>query len=101
MNEPKYFSSDDMHQLAIAAARAENRRLIRQQLESEIELLKVRTENARLRLLLAKREHEDADASHVAWFAGVKAQLGIPEGVKFGYDRDTGLVILEPTEQGI
>lgn len=101
MNEPKYISSDDMHQLAMAAVRAENRRLTRQQIESEIELLRLRSECTRLRLLLVKREHEEIDAAHAAWFAGVKARLGIPENAKFGYEPETGLVILEHTEQGI
>ena len=77
MSDPKYISSDDMHQLAMAS------------------------ECTRLRLLLLKREHEEIDAAHAAWFAGVKARLGIPEGAKFGYESDTGLVILEHTEQGI
>jgi len=101
MSDPKYFSTDDMHQLATAALRAENRRLTRQQSESEIELLKFRIENARLKLLILKRDHDDADASHVAWFAGVKARVGIPEGATFGYERDTGLIIIDSPEQGI
>ena len=96
--EIQYLTPDEMQQIREAGLQNEVRRLNQHVMNLDIALAQAKTEVMRHRLLIMKREHEDASDSYKAWFSKVKERLGVQDGDNFGFSPESGAVTITRPE---
>lgn len=98
MSETKYLTAEEMRYMKEAGLHNEIRRLNRYIMDQDIAAGNLKVDLMRHRLLIMKKEHEEADQSHKAWFTKLKERLEVPEGARFGFDPETGEVSITQPE---